>query len=223
MTGGHGALYATYGGLTGFYVQSSLAFSGFSNDVRRTAGGVGAVGGEAERASFDSFEVRVRGEVGQRFGFNGAGFGSYGVTPFAAVEYANLSTDGFTETNAGTGAPGALSLAVAGRTTESLPVFAGLRFDSVFALGQGMVARPFAQVAYVHEFDPTRNLVNTFVSLPGATFLVEGARPAEDAAQVKAGFDVALRPGVSVFANFDGECWGGQTVYAGKGGLRGDF
>lgn len=223
VTGGHGALYATYGALSGFYLQSSLAFSGFSNDVRRTAGGVGAVGDEAERASFDSFEVRVRGEVGQRFGFGGVGYGSVGVTPFAAVEYANLSTDRFTETNAATGVPGALGLAVAGRTTESLPVFAGLRLDGVFAVGEGMVARPFAQVAYIHEFDPTRNLVNSFVSLPGASFLVEGARPAEDAAQVKAGFDLAMRPNMSLFADFDGEFSGVQTVYAGKGGLRVSF
>lgn len=223
VTGGHGALYATYGTLSGFYLQSSLGFSGFSNDVRRTAGGVGAVGGEVERASFDSFEVRVRGEVGQRFGFGGVGYGSVGVTPFAAVEYANLSTDGFAETNAATGAPGALGLAVAGRTTESLPVFAGLRLDSVMAVGDGMVARPFTQVAYIHEFDPTRNLLNSVVSLPGASFLVEGARPAEDAAQVKAGLDLAVRPNVSLFASFDGEFSGVETVYAGKGGLRVSF
>ncbi len=145
------------------------------------------------------------------------------MTPFAAVEYANLNSDGFTEHNVATGLPGALSLAVASRTTESLPVFAGLRFDSVFAAGDGMIARPFAQVAYVHEFDTTRNLVNSFVSLPGATFLVEGARPAADGAQIKTGFELAVRPGVTLFANFDGEFSKAETAYAGKGGLRVDF
>ena len=41
VTGGHGGLYGIYGGLTGFYAEGSLSFSGFSNDVRRTAGAVG--------------------------------------------------------------------------------------------------------------------------------------------------------------------------------------
>lgn len=215
VTGGHGALYSSYGFADALYLQSSLAFSGFSNETRRTAGGVGVL--ELEKAAFDSFEVRVRGEIGKRFDY-----GTLGVTPFAAVEYANLSSDGFTETAPG-GVPGLLSLHVAGRSTDSLPVFAGLRFDGTSTLGNGMLLRPFAQVAYLHEFEPARNLVNTLVSLPGASFLVEGARPASNAAQAKAGFELGLRPGVALFANFDGEFSDVQTVYAGKGGLRVSF
>ncbi len=220
VTGGHGGLYGIYGGLTGFYAEGSLAFSGFSNDVRRTAGAVGGVGGETERANFDSFEVRVRGEVGQRFPFNGVGYNSVGITPFAAVEFANLSTDGFREQSGGNGL---LALAVASRDTDSLPVFAGVRVDGLMPVGTGMVARPFIQVAYIHEFEPTRNLQANIVSLTGASFLVEGARPAENAAQLKAGFDLAVRPGVTLTANFDGEFSGVQTVYGGKGGLRINF
>lgn len=220
VTGGHGALYGVYGGLNGFYAEGSVTFSGFSNDVRRTAGGIGALGGESERASFDSIEVRVRGEFGQRFAFNGVGYDSVGVTPFAAAEYGDLSADGFTEQGP---AGGALALAVRGRDTDSLPVFAGLRLDGIMPLGGGLAARPFVQVAYIHEFEPTRNLVATLVSLPGASFLVEGARPAEDAAQVKVGLDVAVRPGMTLYANFDGEFSGVQTVYAGKGGVRMSF
>jgi subtilase-type serine protease len=219
VTGGHGAIYGVFGGLNGFYAQGSVTVSGFSNDVRRTAGGIGSVAGESERASFDSLEVRVRGEFGQRFAFNGAGYDSVGVTPFAAVEYANLSADSFTEQGP---ANGLLALAVRGRDTDSLPVFAGLRLDGILPMG-GLAARPFVQVAYIHEFEPTRNLEAGLVSLPGASFLVEGARPAENAAQVKVGLDVAVRPGVTLYANFDGEFSGVQTVYAGKGGLRMSF
>ncbi|MDX7952386.1 autotransporter domain-containing protein [Lichenihabitans sp. Uapishka_5] len=220
VTGGHGALYGIYGGATGFYAEGSLAFSGFSNDVRRTAGAVGGLAGEAERSSFDSFEVRVRGEVGQRLPFNGAGYDSIGVTPFAAVEFANLSADGFRETGAGSGL---LSLAVAGRDTESLPVFTGVRVDGLMPVGTGMVARPFVQVAYVHELEPTRNLEANFVSLPRASFLVEGARPAKNGAEVKVGADLTIRPGVTLTAHFDGEFSGVQQVYGGRGGLRVDF
>ena len=161
VTGGHGGIY---GGLTGFYAEGSLSFSGLSNDVRRTAGAVGGVAGEAERANFNSFEVRVRGEVGQRFPFNGVGYNSVGVTPFAAVEFANLSTDSFREQGPGSGL---LALAINSRDTDSLPVFAGVRVDGLMPVGTGMVARPYVQVAYIHEFEPTRNLQANIVSLTG--------------------------------------------------------
>ena len=87
----------------------------------------------------------------------------------------------------------------------------------------GIVVRRFVQAAYIHEFSPERNLVNNIVSLPGAAFLVEEARPAEDAAQFKGGLDVAFTPRVSAFASFDGEFSNVQTGYAGKGGLRVSF
>ena len=213
VTGAHGALFSSYGFAQGLYFDSSLAFSGYSNDTRRQAGGVGGLPSETERASFDSFEVRVRGEIGKRFFY-----GPTGVTPFAAVEYANLDADGFREQPV-TGA-GLLALRVAARTTESLPVFAGLRLDGFYSLSGGQVLRPFVQVAYVHEFDPTRNLNNGLLVLPNATFLVQGARPAKDGAQTKAGAEIALQPNVTLFATFDGEFSDRQTIYGGKGGLR---
>jgi uncharacterized protein with beta-barrel porin domain len=52
---------------------------------------------------------------------------------------------------------------------------------------------------------------------------VEGARPAEDAAQLKTGLDVGLGNGMSLFAAFDGEFSNVENVYGGKGGLRIDF
>ncbi|WP_131118488.1 autotransporter domain-containing protein [Lichenihabitans psoromatis] len=216
VTGVHGGLYSTYGFANSFYLQSSAVLSGFSNDTHRTAGGFGGLGAQRLNGSYDSFEVRLRGEVGKRFDY-----GTTGITPFVAVEYANLQSDGFSETsNAGVGT---LGLNVRDRTTESLPVFVGARFDSIYAMGNGTVLRPYLTLAYVHEFSPTRNLVHSFLSLPNATFLVAGARPAEDAAQVKAGFEYGLRPGVALFANFDGEFSGISNTYAGQGGLRVSF
>ncbi len=214
VTGAHGALFSSYSFAQGFYADGSVSFSGFSNDTRRIAGGVGGVAAETERASFDSFEVRARGEIGKRLIY-----GATGVTPFAAVEYASLDADGFEERLAG-GGIGALGLRVASRTTESLPVFAGLRLDGLYTLPGGQVMRPYVQAAYVHEFDTTRALVNNLLALPNAAFLVQGARPAEDGAQTKAGFELAMQRNVTLFASFDGEFSDVQTVYAGRGGLR---
>ena len=75
-------------------------------------------------------------------------------------------------------------------------------------------------VAYLHEFAPQRELTSGLISLPGSTFLVQGARVARNAAQTKIGAEAALSRNLSLFANFDGEFASVQQVYGGRGGLR---
>ena len=81
-------------------------------------------------------------------------------------------------------------------------------------------AEPTLQLAYVHEFAPYRQRFAGIASLPGAVFLVDGARPARDAAQVKAGFELAAGPRTAIFANFDGEFSCVDQLYTGKGGIK---
>ena len=57
-------------------------------------------------------------------------------------------------------------------------------------------------------------------SLPGAVFLVDGARPARDAGQVKAGGELQIGPRTAIFANFDGEFAKASQLYGGKGGMK---
>lgn len=72
-----------------------------------------------ERGNYTSTEFRTRVEFGYRF--NGLGFAT--LTPFAAVEAAQLRTDGFNETPvAGTGL---FALNVRGQTASSVPMFFG--------------------------------------------------------------------------------------------------
>jgi outer membrane autotransporter protein len=87
-------------------------------------------------------------------------------------------------------------------------------------LGNGLSFTPIIQAAYVHEFAPQRTQFGTLASLPGSTFLVNGARPDSNAAQVKVGGELALGPNSALFANFDGEFAGHDQFYGGKGGLR---
>ena len=210
-TGGHVALYdvATIGP---YYAASSVALSVFDNRTTRQAGSALADLGSTERGNFDSTEVRGRLEIGRRF----AGFGGQ-VTPFVALEGATLRSQGFTET-ALTG-PGQIGLTVAGHSTESLPAFAGARAQRAFVLSDGMVFTPTVEAAYVHEFMPYRQIVASIADLPGAAFLVDGARPSRNAAQVKAGGALAIGGGVVAFANFDAEVSNVERGYAGKGGL----
>jgi subtilase-type serine protease len=71
----------------------------------------------------------------------------------------------------------------------------------------------------VHEFRPQRDISAVFATFPGIGFNVAGARPARDAAKVKAGLNVAMTDSVALYASFDGEFSGVANSYGGRGGL----
>jgi uncharacterized protein with beta-barrel porin domain len=72
----------------------------------------------------------------------------------------------------------------------------------------------------VHEFLPERRVTATFVSVPTATFTVDGARAARDAARLDAGAKLALRPGQMLVANLSGERSSRIYSFAATGGYR---
>ena len=201
------------------YLQSITSFSDFSNTTDRTVGGFGGFAVANERAAFGSTEIRERLEAGHSI-TRDAGFGTPEVrfTPFIALEIAQLATNGFSE-YATNGASNLLGLQSFGQTVADVPGFLGVRIDGTTRFA-GLAIRPVVSLAYLHEFSPQRNLTNGFLSLPGATFLVQGARPARDAAQTKLGAETSLNGHLSIFANFEGEFSSEEQVYGGKGGLR---
>ena len=83
-----------------------------------------------------------------------------------------------------------------------------------------MVLKPVLQAAYVHDVSPQRQILAGINSLPGAVFLVDGARPSRNAAQVKAGGELLVGPRTAIFANFDGEFARANQLYGGKGGIN---
>ena len=214
-TGGHVAGYslASFGP---FYGAASVSGSFYQNRTTRNVAGFGGLGSETERGNFSSQEVRTRLEAGRTFA---SPFGSGAtLTPFVALEIASLRTNGFGEQ--AIAGPGLFALNVSGQSTADVPSFVGLRFASVTSLGNGMVFKPVLQVAYVHEFAPERQQFAGINSLPGAVFLVDGARPARNAAQVRVGGELSISPQSVIFADFDSEVSGVNQFYAGKSGLR---
>jgi outer membrane autotransporter protein len=73
---------------------------------------------------------------------------------------------------------------------------------------------------WAHEFSADRQVNASFLSIPGAAFTVNGARPARDAAIVGAGVDVGIGRNVALYAQFDGDLSGSGNAYAGSGGIR---
>jgi len=197
-----------------FYAAGSIAFAAINNRTNRTIAGVGPT--ETANASFASDLLDGRFELGYR-----QRFGGVAVTPFAAVEYAQLRQSGFTETTtAVTGAPGVLGLAVSSRTVSSLPTFVGAQIDSRMMFTNGMMWSPYARVSWVHELQPTRDLTATLVTVPLAGFTVSGPRAARDAARLEAGAKLAITQNAVLFGNVLSEFSDRSQTYAGKGGLR---
>jgi uncharacterized protein with beta-barrel porin domain len=76
------------------------------------------------------------------------------------------------------------------------------------------------RLAWAHDFDPDRSIGATFQSLPGASFVVNGAQQASDSALTTASIEKRWRNGWSVAATFEGEFSNVTSSYAGKGVVR---
>ncbi|MDB5583258.1 MAG: autotransporter protein [Bradyrhizobium sp.] len=72
--------------------------------------------------------------------------------------------------------------------------------------------------AWAHDFNPDRTVGATFQALPGASFVVNGARQASDIASASA--EMKWLNGWSAAATFEGECSNVTRSYAGKGTVR---
>ena len=76
------------------------------------------------------------------------------------------------------------------------------------------------RAAWAHDFGTDRNIAATFQALPVASFVVNGAAQARDAALTAASAELKWASGVSVAATFDGEFSDVTRSYAGKGVVR---
>ena len=74
--------------------------------------------------------------------------------------------------------------------------------------------------AWAHDFNPDRAIGATFLTLPGASFVVNGARQASDAALITGSAEWKWRNGWSAAATFEGEFSDVTRSYGGKGVVR---
>jgi uncharacterized protein with beta-barrel porin domain len=77
-----------------------------------------------------------------------------------------------------------------------------------------------ARLAWAHDWITDPTLVPVFQALPGASFIVDGAVPAQNSALVSAGAELRLANGITLLAKFDGDFASHSQTYAGTGTLR---
>jgi uncharacterized protein with beta-barrel porin domain len=95
----------------------------------------------------------------------------------------------------------------------------GLRSDKSFAM-QDAILTLRGRAAWAHDYDPGRSIGATFQTLPGASFVVNGAAQVSDSALVMASAEMKWMNGWSAGATFEGEFSDVTESYAGKGVVR---
>ena len=199
----------------GFYGDASIAYGGYSNTAKRTVAPIGTASGETDSSNFASQEVRTRIEIGRKIGVD-----AMAITPFTAVEIAHIHTRPFVESSvAFAGGPGLFGLSYGSQGVGSIPTFIGVKAESRIEMG-GSVLTPWISIAWRHEWSASLSQTASLVSLPMASFVAIGARPARDALEIRTGAELQVTRTAALFATFEGEFLSKTPVYTGKGGVR---
>ena len=140
-----------------------------------------------------------------------------GFTPYAALQAQNFRTPSYRETDL-TG--GGFALTYDARTATAARSELGARFDHAVALDPTAPLTLRARLAWAHDWVSDPSLVAGFQTLPGASFIVNGAVPAKDSALASVGAELRLANGVTLLGKLDGEFAARATTYTGTATVR---
>jgi outer membrane autotransporter protein len=164
------------------------------------------------RAKFNANAWSGRIEGGYRVVSQGVGF-----TPYAAGQFVTFQLPSYAEgviSGANT-----FALAYGAKDVTASRSELGLRTDKSFAVQDGIFTLR-GRAAWAHNFNTDRSVLPTFQALPGASFVVNGAGQAPDAALVTASAEMKWLNGFSLAGTFEGEFSNVTRSYAGKGVAR---
>jgi autotransporter-associated beta strand protein/probable HAF family extracellular repeat protein len=194
------------------YLSTALAYGWQDITTDRT---VTVAGADLLRANFNANAYSGRVEGGYRFVT--PWIGGAGITPYAAGQFTTFDLPAYTE-QAIAGA-NTFALAYASKSATDTRSELGVRTDKSFAMPNGIFTLR-GRAAWAHDFNPDRNISATFQTLPGASFIVNGAAQASDAALVTGSAEMKWLNGFSLAATFEGEFSSVTRSYAGKGVAR---
>jgi autotransporter-associated beta strand protein len=191
------------------YVTAAAAYGWQDVTTDRT---VTTVGVDRLRAEFNANAWSGRVEGGYRFATPWMG-----ITPYAAGQFTTYSLPAYAEqvlSGAGTFALNYAAKDVTASRTEF-----GVRTDKSFALQNGILTLR-GRAAWAHDFNTDRNVTALFQTLPGASFVVNGAAQAHDSALVTGAAEMKWLNGFSLAGVFEGQFSNVTNSYAGKGVVR---
>jgi autotransporter-associated beta strand protein len=194
------------------YISAALAYGwqDITTDRIVTVAGVDHL-----RAEFNANAFSGRVEGGYRFVT--PLLGGIGLTPYVAAQFTTFDLPAYAEGVVSGANTFALSYGAKSVTDARSEI--GLRTDKSWALTDSILMLR-SRFGWAHDFDPDRSIGATFQSLPGASFVVNGAAQAHDSALTTASAEIKWRSGFSLAATFEGEFSGVTRSYAGKGVAR---
>ena len=194
------------------YISAALAYGWQDVTTDRV---VTIAGVDRLRAQFNANAFSGRVEGGYRF--VAPWMGGVGITPYTAEQFTTFDLPAYAEqvlSGANT-----FALAYAAKSVTATRSELGLRADKSFAMPNAILTLR-GRLAWAHDFNPDRTIGATFQTLPGASFVVNGAVQASDAALTTASAEMKWLNGWSAAATFEGEFSEVTRSYAGKGVVR---
>lgn len=191
------------------YVAAALAFTNNWFTTNRLALG------DQLTAKFRGESFGGRLESGYRFVVPSSA-GRFEISPYAAVQAQSFHTPSYSETDL---SGGGLGLSFNARNASDTRGELGTRFADMTAVnGMPLILR--ARLAWAHDWVDNPVLNAVFQTLPGASFVVNGAPLPTDSALASVGAELHVTTRWSVLAKFDGEFAKSSQTYAGTGSLR---
>jgi outer membrane autotransporter protein len=194
------------------YVAGALTFS---SNWMTTSRSISVAGPDTLTAAFNAQNFGGRLEGGYRVPAAVA----LNITPYAAAQAQTFHSPTYRETGA-PGAPDPFALMFNAQSATVVRTELGSRFDQMFAQADAGTINLFSRVAWAHDWQSNPNLAATFIGLPAATFVVNGAAAPSDLALLTAGAEWRWRTSWSVMAKFDGEFASASKTYAGTATLK---
>jgi uncharacterized protein with beta-barrel porin domain len=191
------------------YISAALAYGWQDITTDRT---VTIAGVDRLRAKFNANAFSGRVEGGYRFVTPWMG-----ITPYAAGQFTTFELPAYAE--AVVSGANTFALGYAAKDVTASRSELGARTDKSWAM-QDAILTLRGRFAWAHDFNIDRNIAATFQTLPGASFVVNGAAQAHDAALTTASAEMQWLNGFSLAATFEGEFSNVTRSYAGKGVAR---
>ncbi|MGA7804772.1 autotransporter outer membrane beta-barrel domain-containing protein [Bradyrhizobium sp.] len=144
-----------------------------------------------------------------------------GITPYAAGQFTTVDLPAYAEQS--TLGTSNFALAYAARSVTAPRSEFGFRTDKSFVLVDTLpdtILTLRGRFAWAHDYNTDRSIAATFQTLPGASFVVNGAAQSADKALTTAAAEVRWRSGFSLSGTFEGEFSSNSTSYAGKAVAR---
>jgi uncharacterized protein with beta-barrel porin domain len=194
------------------YIAGALAYGWQDITTDRT---VTLAGLDQLQARFNANAFSGRVEGGYRF--VSPWIGGIGITPYAAAQFTTLDLPAYAE-QALIGTNN-FALAYGAKSVTDPRSELGFRTDKSFAMPDGVLTLR-GRLAWAHDYDTGRSIGATFQTLPGASFVVNGAAQASDSVLTTASIERKWTNNWSIAATFEGEFSNVTSSYAGKGVVR---